>query len=56
MVVWHKKPTKAAWLLTLLMTGCATPDVHKAWSECLAFGGSPKFMVTESIRQAECKR
>ena len=43
-------------LILLLLAGCAQTDVNKAWSECLALGGSPKFIVTESIRQAECKR
>lgn len=45
-----------AGLVLFLVMGCAQTDVSKAWSECLALGGSPKFMVTESIRQAECKR
>lgn len=56
MVVRHAKSAKATWLL-IFLAGCGTgPDVGKAWSECLAFGGSPKFIATESTRQAECHR
>lgn len=44
-------------VLLLVLAGCSSmPDVHRAWSECLAFGGTPKFIVTESTRQAECQR
>jgi hypothetical protein len=44
-------------LLLLLLAGCSSmPDVERAWRECLVFGGSPKFTVTEGVKQAECKR
>ncbi len=44
-------------LLLLLLAGCSsTPDVERAWRECLAFGGSPKFMVVGDVRKAECQR
>lgn len=43
--------------LVALLVGCSsTPDVERAWSQCLAFGGSPKFMVAGELRQAECNR
>ena len=44
-------------VLVLLLTGCSSvPDVERAWTQCLAYGGSPKFMVAGEMRQAECKR
>lgn len=41
----------------VLLAGCSSvPDVERAWAQCLAYGGSPKFMVAGELRQAECKR
>lgn len=43
-----------AWIPLVTLLGCSTPDVERAWAQCLAFGGSPKFMVAGEVRKAEC--
>ena len=48
---------QARLIALLLLAGCSSvPDVERAWAQCLAYGGSPKFMVAGELRQAECKR
>lgn len=48
---------KTTIVLLLLLVGCSsTPDVERAWAQCLAFGGSPTFTVAGDARKAECRR